>query len=56
MTYLIGADLPTEPAGLRFRTLLARGGILQRPGVQNVMAGQHAKAAGFQALYPRVRP
>jgi methylisocitrate lyase len=51
MTYLIGADLPAEPAGARFRTLLAQGGILRLPGAHNGMAALQAKAAGFQALY-----
>jgi methylisocitrate lyase len=51
MTYLIGADLPTEPAGIRFRALLARDGILQLPGAHNGMAALQAKAAGFEALY-----
>ena len=32
MTYLVAADLPTAPAGERFRALLARPGILQMPG------------------------
>ena len=51
MTYLIGADLPAEPAGIRFRALLARDGILQIPGAHNGMAALQAKAAGFEALY-----
>jgi methylisocitrate lyase len=51
MTYLVATDLPTEPAGARFRTLLARPGILQMPGAQNGMAALQAKAAGFEALY-----
>jgi methylisocitrate lyase len=51
MTNLIGADLPTEPAGARFRALLAHDGILQLPGAHNGVAGLQAKAAGFQALY-----
>jgi methylisocitrate lyase len=51
MTYLIGDDLPAEPAGLRFRALLAQGGILRLPGAHNGMAALQAKAAGFQALY-----
>src|SRR6201996_2064235 len=51
MTYLIGADLPAEPAGARFRDLLARGGILRLPGAHNGMAALQAKAAGFAALY-----
>src|SRR5579875_999630 len=51
MAYLIGADLPAEPAGARFRSLLARGGILRLPGAHNGMAALQAKAAGFEALY-----
>ena len=51
MTYLVAADLPTEPAGERFRALLARPGILQMPGAHNGMAALQAKAAGFEALY-----
>jgi hypothetical protein len=51
MTYLIGADLPTEPAGDRFRALLARPGILGIPGAHNGQAALQAKAAGFEALY-----
>ena len=51
MTYLLAADLPTAPAGDRFRALLARPGILQMPGAHNGMAALQAKAAGFDALY-----
>jgi methylisocitrate lyase len=51
MTYLIGADLPAEPAGTRFRALLARDAILRLPGAHNGMAALQAKAAGFEALY-----
>jgi methylisocitrate lyase len=51
MTYLIAADLPTAPAGERFRAALARPGILQMPGAHNGQAGLQAKAAGFEALY-----
>lgn len=51
MTYLVGADLPYEPAGHRFRTLLAQPGILQLPGAHNGMAALQAKAAGFEGLY-----
>ena len=51
MTYLVAADLPTAPAGERFRALLARPGILQLPGAHNGMASLQAKAAGFEALY-----
>ena len=51
MPYLVAADLPTEPAGLRFRRLLDRPGILQIPGTHNGMAALQAKAAGFEAAY-----
>ncbi len=51
MTYLVAADLPTEPAGLRFRKLVEAGGIVQIPGTHNGMAALQAKAAGFQAAY-----
>ena len=51
MTYLVADDLPTAPAGERFRALLARPGILQMPGAHNGHAGLQAKAAGFDALY-----
>ena len=51
MTYLIAADLPTAPAGERFRALLSRPGILRMPGAHNGMAALQAKAAGFDALY-----
>ncbi len=51
MPYLVAADLPTEPAGRRFRALLDRGGILRMPGPHNGQAALQAKAAGFAALY-----
>jgi methylisocitrate lyase len=51
MTYLVAADLPQEPAGLRFRSLLAEGGILQIPGAHNGLAAAQARRAGFRALY-----
>ncbi len=51
MTYLVAADLPTEPAGARLRALLARPGILKMPGTHNGQAALQAKAAGFEALY-----
>lgn len=51
MPYLIGCDLPDQPAGLRFRELVERGGILKLPGAHNGMAALQAKAAGFEALY-----
>jgi methylisocitrate lyase len=51
MTYLVAADLPTSPAGERFRALLARPGILGLPGAHNGQAALQAKQAGFEALY-----
>jgi methylisocitrate lyase len=51
MPYVIGADVPDEPAGHRFARLLERPGILQMPGAHNGMAGLLAKQAGFEALY-----
>jgi methylisocitrate lyase len=51
MTYLVATDLPTLPAGERFRAALARPGILQIPGTHNGMAALQAKKAGFDALY-----
>jgi methylisocitrate lyase len=51
MPYLIAADLPSVPAGQRFRALVQNAGILQLPGTHNGMAALQAKAAGFNALY-----
>ena len=51
MTYLVADDLPTLPAGERFRKLLERPGILQIPGAYNGLAALQAKAARFEALY-----
>jgi methylisocitrate lyase len=51
MPYLVADELPHEPAGERFRRLLARPQILQLPGAHNGMAALQAKAAGFEALY-----
>jgi len=51
MTYLVGAEYPSTPAGERFRALLARPGIVQLPGAHNGMAALQAKAAGFEGLY-----
>ena len=51
MTYLVADDLPAEPAGVRFRRLVERGGILQIPGTHNGQAALQARAAGFEALY-----
>lgn len=51
MPYLDRSDLPTTPAGERFRALLSRPGILELPGAHNGLAGLLAKQAGFEALY-----
>jgi len=51
MPYLVAADLPTAPAGERFRAALNEGGILQLPGAHNGMAAIQARNAGFSALY-----
>lgn len=51
MPYLDAKDLPTRPAGQRFRELLDAPGILRLPGAQNGMAALQAKAAGFDAAY-----
>ena len=51
MTYLVASNLPSEPAGERFRRLVSRGGIVQIPGTHNGHAALQARAAGFEALY-----
>ncbi|WP_428682513.1 methylisocitrate lyase [Reyranella sp.] len=51
MPYLVAADLPTEPAGVRFRNLLERPQILRMPGAHNGLAALQAARAGFEALY-----
>ena len=51
MPYLVAADLPSEPAGRRFRQLMARPAILQMPGTHNGLAALQAREAGFEALY-----
>jgi methylisocitrate lyase len=51
MTYLVGDDVPGEPAGVRFRRLVERGGILQLPGTHNGQAALQARAAGFEGAY-----
>ena len=51
MPYVIGADLPREPAGERFRALLDRPQILGMPGAHLGIAGLLAKKHGFEALY-----
>ena len=51
MIYLVGANLPDQPAGVRFRDLLKGSGILQIPGTHNGMAALQARDAGFSAAY-----
>ncbi|MEO3471507.1 methylisocitrate lyase [Roseomonas sp. CAU 1739] len=51
MPYVIADDVPDEPAGLRFRRLLDRPGILQMPGAHLGIAALLAKKQGFEALY-----
>src|SRR5271163_1448185 len=51
MPYLRASDLPSQPAGERFRALLGQPGILGIPGTHNGLAAQQAKAAGFSAAY-----
>ena len=51
MPYLVAADLPTEPGGVRFRNLLERPQILRMPGAHNGLAALQAARAGFEALY-----
>ena len=50
-TYLVGQNLPTEPAGERFAKLVRRGGILRIPGAYNGLAALLARRHGFEALY-----
>lgn len=51
MPYLLSSDLAREPAGERFRALVAADGVLALPGAHNGMAALQAKAQGFRALY-----
>ncbi|HEU5119329.1 MAG TPA: methylisocitrate lyase [Isosphaeraceae bacterium] len=51
MTYLVGSEVCSEPAGLRFRALLQREEILQIPGAHNGLAAAQARKAGFEACY-----
>ena len=51
MPYLLATNIPTTPAGERFRALIGRGSILQIPGTHNGMAALQARAAGFEAVY-----
>src|SRR5581483_2408642 len=49
--YLVGENLPAQPAGERFASLIRRGGILRIPGAYNGLAALQAKRQGFEALY-----
>ena len=49
--YLVGQNLPAEPAGERFARLVRRGGIVRLPGAHNGLAALQAKRHGFEALY-----
>ena len=51
MPYLVAADLPSAPAGVRFRALLERPQILRMPGTHNGIAALQAARARFEALY-----
>ena len=51
MTHLIGDNLPSEPAGFRFRAALERPGIYRLPGAYNGLSALQARAAGFDGLY-----
>lgn len=51
MTYLVAENLPTQPAGQRFRALVEAPGILQLPGAYNGLSALQAKAAGFAGVY-----
>ena len=51
MTYLVAADLPSVPAGARFRDLLKRPGILPIPGAYCGLAAIQARLAKFEAVY-----
>jgi len=51
MPYIIADDLPDAPAGVRFRELLKRPGILRLPGAHTGIAALMAKHAGFDAVY-----
>ena len=51
MPYLVATDLANEPAGIRFRKMLERPGIVPLPGAHNGMAAIQARNAGFEGLY-----
>ena len=49
--YLVGQNVPAEPAGERFAKLVRRGGIVRMPGAYNGLAALQARRQGFEALY-----
>jgi methylisocitrate lyase len=49
--YLVGQNVPVEPAGERFAKLVRRDGIVRMPGAYNGLAALQAKRHGFEALY-----
>ena len=51
MSYLVGSETQSGAAGMRFRALLGRDGILQLPGAHNGLASLQARAAGFRARF-----
>ena len=51
MPYLIADDLPTAPAGERFRALVEAPGIFKLPGAYNGLSSLQAKRAGFDGVY-----
>lgn len=51
MTYLIAENVPTQPAGERFRALVEAPGIYRLPGAYNGLSALQAKTAGFEGLY-----
>ncbi len=51
MTYLVGDDVPSAPAGERFRQLLESPSIVELPGAHNGLAALQAKSLGFRGLY-----
>jgi methylisocitrate lyase len=51
MSYLVGSEAQSGAAGMRFRELLGRDGILQLPGAHNGLASLQVRAAGFEGVY-----
>jgi methylisocitrate lyase len=49
--YLVGQNVPVEPAGERFAKLVRHDGIVRMPGAYNGLAALQAKRHGFEALY-----